>query len=187
MNIIGGKFRNRRLLVPKGAVTRPTSAIMRKSLFDICRPMIDQAVVLDLFAGSGAIGIEAISRGAAHVTFVDREKDAIFCIKENIKALRVEEQASCILADATAALEKLKKKGAHFDLIYVDPPYNLKEKYKEILHYIDEENLLNPSGLLFIEEAEASSIAPQTLALSHLLFEETRRFGKSLLHKFTRG
>ena len=92
LRILGGTFRNRLLKSPKGEQTRPTLAVMRKSVFDILQTQIEGAAFLDLYAGSGAMGLEALSRGASHATFVDANRFALSCIEDNICLLKVENQ-----------------------------------------------------------------------------------------------
>ena len=92
LRIIAGEFRNRLLKSPKSLQTRPTLAILRKAVFDILQPYIHQAHFLDLFAGSGLMGIEALSRGASHTTFVDNDRNAIRCIRENISLLNLQKR-----------------------------------------------------------------------------------------------
>ena len=89
LRIIGGKFKGRLIKTPKGEKTRPTSAILRKAVFDICQNQITDARFLDLFAGSGAMGLEALSRGASHATFVERDKHSVSCLKENLALLNL--------------------------------------------------------------------------------------------------
>src|SRR3972149_174780 len=123
MRIIGGKWGGRALKAPKGTQTRPTLAITRKAVFDICQFAMSDAEVLDLFAGSGAMGLEALSRGALHVTFVDKSNEAIRCIRENLQTLDAEAAATILQADAMSALKKLEGRKKIFSFIYIDPPY----------------------------------------------------------------
>jgi 16S rRNA (guanine966-N2)-methyltransferase len=185
LTIIGGEFRNRKLKTPKGDVTRPTSAVLRKSVFDICMSHITDAHFLDLFAGSGAMGLEALSRGAAHATFVERDKNALRSIQENIALLKVESQCSVLATDILTALKRLQKQGDTFDLIYIDPPYDNVEITPLILNFIDQHALLKPDGILFVEEGIPSHLTPETRPYPHLLHQKSRRFSQSLLHQFT--
>ncbi len=176
MNIIGGEFRGRKLHSPKGDKTRPTSAILRKAVFDICRSEIEGALFLDLFAGSGAMGLEALSRGAKLSVFIDKDKNAIQCIKANIAALKLEDQAKVIMGDVLAALRRLN---THFNIIYIDPPYDLAHLIPKILDLVV---IKNKHALVFVEEGEPSSLKIEELtALRH---KDSRKFGNSLLHKF---
>lgn len=183
LRIIGGIFRNRPLKAPKHAMTRPTSGILRKSVFDICQPYIENARFLDLYAGSGAMGLEALSRGASHATFVDQDKQALQCIKDNIQSLKVEDKTEVIKSDVLAALKHLR---GPFDLIYVDPPYALTAPVLDILKWADEHDLLASGGILFIEGSHPSHLKPSENAWQRLSYKDSRKFGDSLLHQFTR-
>ena len=181
--IISGYLKNRQLVSPKGTQTRPTSGMLRKALFDICRPYLEGAKVLDLFAGSGAVGFEAISQGASHVTFIEKDRLALDCIKKNIEILGIKDQCKLIAGDALLHIERLKDP---FDIIYIDPPYSegyLKKK-KTILELIDEKMLLKQEGLLFIEEEASCTQDYETLEMKNLRFKDLRRFGKSILYQF---
>lgn len=123
--IIAGRFRGRRLLVPTGRDIRPTTDRMRERLFSMLMhpryPDIVGAQVADLFAGTGALGLEALSRGAAHVTFVEKSSASLACLKENIKALGAEGETSIMQASASA----LPAARAPHDFIFMDPPYRM--------------------------------------------------------------
>lgn len=181
LHVIGGTLRNRPLKAPKTTLTRPTTAILRKSVFDIVRPFIQGATFLDLFAGSGAIGIEALSNGASHATFVDQNQEAIRCIHENLKTLKLEEQAAVIQGSVMSVLKRLK---TSFDLIYCDPPYDKAALHLEILAFLDASSLIKSGGYVFLEEAYPSKLDLDKLPLKNLLHKNSRHFGKSLLHQF---
>ncbi len=161
MHIIGGKYKKRPLESPKGDQTRPTTSQLREAVFNICQQSIENATFLDLCAGSGAMGLEALSRGARHATFVDSSRTAITCIKKNIATLKVESQTTVYLTDALKALHKFD---TTFDIIYLDPPYGLGLSLP-ILTFLDSHPLLNPGGTLFIEEANLKLPPLTTLTL----------------------
>lgn len=123
MRIIAGEFRGRRLLAPKGQDVRPTTDRMRERLFSILGhgkyPAIDDARVADIYAGTGALGLEALSRGASHVTFVEKARASIDCINENIQTLGVKDRTSIMRSDARA----VRAVTAPFDIVFMDPPY----------------------------------------------------------------
>ncbi|HEY8866578.1 MAG TPA: 16S rRNA (guanine(966)-N(2))-methyltransferase RsmD [Solirubrobacteraceae bacterium] len=121
MRVVAGVHGGRRLRPPPGAGTRPTGERVREALFAILGP-IEGAIVLDLFAGSGALGIEAISRGAAAATFVDSTPRAIAAVRENLRELGIGD-AKVVRADARAALRKARAAGRQYDLVFLDPPY----------------------------------------------------------------
>jgi 16S rRNA (guanine966-N2)-methyltransferase len=184
LTIIGGSLRSRALKSPKGDKTRPTTAIVRKAVFDMLAPEIEEAHFLDLFAGSGAMGIEALSRGASYATFVESGKEALYCIRNNLTALKLEGQSTILSYDVQKALETLKKKNAQFEIIYCDPPYALASIHREILAFLGENPLLIKGGTLFLEEASPSFLDVKQITLKRLVHKDSRRFGKSLLHRY---
>jgi 16S rRNA (guanine966-N2)-methyltransferase len=120
MRIVAGQWRGRRLVVPRGLQTRPTSDRVREALFSILGPL-DGARVLDLFAGSGALGLEALSRGAAQATLVERAAPALRALRANVAALGAD--AEIVAGDARAFLSNAREQGAQYDLVFLDPPY----------------------------------------------------------------
>ena len=144
------------MVTPKGYETRPTSDITKETLFNVMSPYIySDTRFLDLFAGSGAIGIEAVSRGAKEAVFVEKSKDAIRCIEENLKTCRFEARTQVMKLDVMSALNILSgKKGAEasFDIIFMDPPYQ-EGLEKTVLKYIVNAGLLDPEGLIVVESA----------------------------------
>ena len=125
MRVIAGRFKGRRLKAPTWAGLRPTSDKLRETLFNILAPRVVGARVLDGYAGTGAIGIEALSRGAAHVTFIEKNRRAAALIEENLKACGVEGGYTIQCAEVAAALDAVPAADA-FDLILLDPPYDLE-------------------------------------------------------------
>ncbi len=124
MRIVAGEFRGRRLSAPAGRETRPTADRVREAIFSLVGP-VDGMSVLDLFAGSGALGLEALSRGAAAVTLVDRSPRAAACLRANVAALGVEDRARLVIRDWRAALAAERAAGRTYDLVVLDPPYTL--------------------------------------------------------------
>lgn len=186
MRIIGGEFKNRLLKAPKGLKTRPTLAIMRKAVFDMLQFTIPNARFLDLFAGSGLMGIEALSRGAAHAAFIDNDRTAIRCIEDNLKLLNLQNKSEVHLCDAFTALQKFAKKKSAFDVIYIDPPYKLSQDtsiLQELLLFIDTHSLLSEQGILLIEETTPPRLS-SALELASLHFVNTRKFSDSVLHQY---
>ncbi len=121
--IIAGQHRGRRLVVPKGQNVRPTTDRMRERLFSILMhgkyPTLGGARIADVFAGTGALGLEALSRGAAHVTFVEKSRDSLDCLRANIAALQAQDQTNIVATQATA----LPASNQAYDFIFMDPPY----------------------------------------------------------------
>jgi 16S rRNA (guanine966-N2)-methyltransferase len=189
MHIIAGLYRHRKLMTPKGELTKPTASRLRESLFNICQGYIQQARFLDLFAGSGAMGFEALSRGAQSATFVDNSQEAIRCIEQNRKQLGVESQTQLLKGSVFQKLHWLNEHDQQFDIIFADPPYRTlvpEEKnmfYSEkIVRLIDEMSLLAPEGILFIEEALEAE--PALTNLKNLQLKNSRRMGKTVLQQY---
>jgi 16S rRNA (guanine(966)-N(2))-methyltransferase RsmD len=153
LRIIAGKYRGRNLKSPPSLDTRPTSDRLRETLFNVIAPRIEDARFLDLCAGSGAIGIEALSRGAGHVTFVDRSRKMCGLIESNLDLCRVpEEQTEVILAEATAFLRQTAARNSGpWDLVFLDPPY--KSNYGALIESFGSSSasLLDDNGLLIVE------------------------------------
>src|SRR5688572_29759392 len=138
MRIIAGKYRGRHLKRPPSAQTRPTSDRLRETLFNVLAPRVEGARFLDLCAGTGAVGIEALSRGAEHVTFVDQSRKMCSLVEANTSALGiVEKEFEIVNADASAyLLRHAKKERERFDIIFFDPPY--ATDYDSVLSFIAE-------------------------------------------------
>src|SRR5262249_38699790 len=133
MRIIAGTLRSRQLKPLKKLRIRPTSDMLRETLFNILSLQVEGARFLDLFAGTGAVGIEAISRGAAHVVFVENQRGAAHLISENLALLDISEGARLIAADALAAITKLEaERAAPFDFVFLDPPYANERDYHSV-------------------------------------------------------
>jgi 16S rRNA (guanine(966)-N(2))-methyltransferase RsmD len=133
MRIIAGEFRSRRLKSIPGAATRPTPDRLRETLFDILAPRIEGAMFLDAYAGTGAVGIEALSRGAAHAFFLERHRAALEAIRQNLASLDLEQRATVV---AGPVLLTLPKHSA--DIVFLDPPYALEREYAAVLELLSE-------------------------------------------------
>jgi 16S rRNA (guanine966-N2)-methyltransferase len=125
MRVIAGEAHGRRLRAPRGLVTRPATARIRASIFSRLAARMDLtgARVLDLFAGSGSLGLEALSRGASRAVFVDSSREAASAIRDNLRVLGLEERAEMIVGAVERAISMLAARGEHFDLVFVDAPY----------------------------------------------------------------
>jgi 16S rRNA (guanine(966)-N(2))-methyltransferase RsmD len=134
MRIIAGTFRSRTLEAPPGLATRPTSDRLRETLFNVLAPRIAGSFFLDLYAGSGAVGIEALSRGAAHVTFVERAPAALSALRDNLAKLGLTAGFRIHAGGVAAFMRKLKPIPGHcFDLVFLDPPYDEAQEYAATL------------------------------------------------------
>ena len=188
LKITGGLFKGRMIDAPKGKTTRPTSEKLRKTMFDICQMKTEDSTVLDLFAGSGALGLESISRGANFAYLVDNDHSAQTCILQNAKALQIENKASLIKLDVFKAIDKLEKSNIKLDLVFIDPPYatdklpiGLAEK---VLANLDGSGILNPECLVFLEEGRYFNEERALQSLSHLKLKSKRQAGDSSLFEF---
>jgi 16S rRNA (guanine966-N2)-methyltransferase len=172
MRIVAGRFGGRRLRAPAGRATRPTSDRVREALFSILGERVVGADVLDLFAGSGALGLEALSRGAAGATFVDSAPAAIRAVNDNLATL--ETGAEVRREDALRFLGGAARAGRHYDLVFLDPPYRLAERLGRPLS--DALPAVLAPGAVVV--AESDHRAP--LALTLPLHDE-RRYGDTLI------
>jgi 16S rRNA (guanine966-N2)-methyltransferase len=189
MHIIAGNYKNRILSTPKGNQTRPTSSRLREALFNICQGSIVNTSFLDLFAGSGAIGLEALSRGASKAVLVDSSKECGRCISKNVDSLKVQSQATVLCNDVFAAIKKLSSSGNAFDIIYADPPYEMMGTFngqvlpysQQVLSLIDTLPLLKVGGYLYIEDV----FTPEQLGeVPTLKLISKRRIGSTHLCEF---
>lgn len=161
MRVIAGKLGGRKLKAVPNKRTRPTSDRVKEAAFQIIGPFFQEGKCLDLFSGSGSLGIEAISRGIDHTVFIDKQQGAIHTIKENIRTMKITEQTEVYQMDAFQALRVLGRKKDHvFDLILIDPPYKTVE-FDTLFNEIEKFNLLKENGIIFCEH-DPSEHLPQT-------------------------
>ena len=171
MRIIGGEARGRRLVAPEGTDTRPTADKTRESLFNILMRDVPEARALDLFGGTGALALEAMSRGAKSAVICDVSVSALKAIQVNVRSVMKDHPGVRVIkADYRAALKSLA--GEAFDLIFLDPPYRLKEAYAISAQLILEHSLLAPGGILI---AERSGDTPITWP-APLVIKDTRTY-----------
>jgi 16S rRNA (guanine966-N2)-methyltransferase len=161
MRIIAGQYRGRRLLVPKGNSIRPTSDKVRGAIFNalVSQGAIENVRVLDCFAGSGALGLEALSRGARHCSFIDISKSSLTLARENAALLGALDHADFLLKDATR-LEPLRASAEKYDLIFLDPPYR-KSMVEPVLSRLTDGEWLNADAVI-VAEVEAEYAVPCT-------------------------
>lgn len=182
MRITGGFLKNQPLIAPKVKTTRPTSEKLRQTVFDIAQHHMTDSHFLDLYAGSGAMGIEALSRGAKEATFIEKERTALATLRENLNNLNLAPLATILPGDVLTVLKKLK--GKTFELIYIDPPYDQGLQMKTLI-LIDELDLLHKQGLLFIEEGIHGEFTIPSL--KNLELKKKRKVGSSFLLEFIRN
>ncbi len=160
--ILAGQGKGRRLKSPRGLATRPTGARVRQTLFDILAPELPGARFLDAFAGSGAIGLEALSRGAMRVVLVETSAPAVEALRENLRALAgLGSEVQVFRQDARVALAALADRGARFDVVYLDPPY-AGELYEALLEQIGTTGLLAEGGVAVAEHFH-KRVLPETI------------------------
>jgi 16S rRNA (guanine966-N2)-methyltransferase len=157
MRIIAGQHKGRRLQTLDGLQVRPTSDRLRETVFNILSPLIADARFLDLCAGSGAIGIEALSRGAGSVAFIENNRRAHQTISDNLKHCGIVDGVRVINRDALTALKYLNSHGEQFDLVYFDPPYDI-ELYSPVLWLFAKGQLLAPDGWLLAEHRRLADL-----------------------------
>jgi len=171
MRVIAGKFRSRVLAKFEGEDIRPTSDRVKESLFGILTPLLSDSRVIDLFCGSGSLGIEAISRGAKRVVFNDRSPESIAVLRKNLSALKITE-AEVYTADYKQLLLSV---GGKFDIIFADPPY--KANYAEdIFKAVEDRGILSDGGVIVYE-----SEAPVECSSPYFYVSDVRKYGRTVL------
>jgi 16S rRNA (guanine966-N2)-methyltransferase len=183
MRIVGGEGRGRRLRAPRGLRTRPTAERVREALFDIVGPAVAGTRVLDLFAGTGAVGIEALSRGAARAVFVEKDPAALRALRANLAAVGASRaQARVVGDDALGCLDRLAAEEGAFDLVFLDPPYD-GALAQRALARLAGSALLGPGARVVVQHFVKTAVtAPAGLVPAR----EPRRFGDTAL-TFLRG
>jgi 16S rRNA (guanine966-N2)-methyltransferase len=151
MRIIAGKYRSRTLRSLKGQMLRPTSDRLRETLFNILGPAVGGATFVDLYAGTGAVGIEALSRGARHAIFVEQYAPAVALIRRNLEALGIGAEAEILGMDVARAIERLEARRVHAQFVFVDPPYAADAEYESALDALGESPLVAPDGRVIVE------------------------------------
>ncbi|PIE70172.1 MAG: 16S rRNA (guanine(966)-N(2))-methyltransferase RsmD [Deltaproteobacteria bacterium] len=177
MRIIAGACRRKPLNSVPGMETRPTSDRIRESIFNILRDMVREAVVLDLFAGTGALGLEALSRGAKQALFIDRAPAAIKTIKRNIAGCGVEDRATVKKWDVVRDLNCLKNQAPPFSLVFIDPPYG-KGWIRPALQHLAAASCLAPEAVLVIEH---TSDEREWKEIPYFFPHDQRKYSKTLV------
>jgi len=180
VRVIAGAFKGRRLVVPRGSTTRPTADQVRTALMDTLAPYLASARMLDLFAGAGGVGLEALSRGAAHATFVEREPRAVAALEANVRALGVEARSRVLRLDVTRALALLERERARFDVVFLDPPYET-DLTMTTLDGLGSRALVEPGGRVIAQHLTKRPPAAEVRGLQAF---RSRRFGETTLTFF---
>jgi len=171
LRVVGGEARGRRLKTPKGI--RPTQGIVKEAIFNLVGPAVDGVLVLDLFAGSGALGIEALSRGAAAVTFVDREPRGLAILRQNLDALELKARANVVRGDVVRWLESSPEQIKQAGFVFMDPPYE-DPVLDRALKAIDRE----VTGAIVVVEHSRRQELP---SLARLQVDRQRRYGDTVV------
>jgi 16S rRNA (guanine966-N2)-methyltransferase len=151
MRVIAGKFRSRKLATPPGVTTRPTSDRLRETLFNVLAPALADTVFLDLYAGSGAVGIEALSRGARQVYFAESDRKAARAIRDNLKSLEIDEGTELLEREVMLALRLLDSQAVRCDVVFLDPPYESHGAYEQVLGFLSQSRLLHAESMVIAE------------------------------------
>ncbi len=176
MRVISGSARGRKLIAPEGLDTRPTTDRVKESVFNIINPYLPAENILDLFAGSGAMGIEALSRASRHGVFVEQNKEALSVIKKNLADTRLTDRAEIFQTDAFSYLNRTQKK---FDIIFLDPPYN-KGLLTAAMGEIHKHSLLADNGII-VTESEYGGELPSGDGFDLI---KTAKYGKTVISVF---
>ncbi|GAA4063920.1 16S rRNA (guanine(966)-N(2))-methyltransferase RsmD [Amphibacillus indicireducens] len=176
MRVVSGKLKGRSIETINNQLTRPTSDKVKESLFNMIGPYFKEGVALDLFAGSGGLGIEAISRGITHAVFVDQQRRAVQVIKKNLKLLNIDGQAEVYQNDAFRALKALGKREAKFDLIFLDPPYE-KNYYQDLIDEITKQRVATSNALIICEHGKSQVLPKKVREFNKI---RTENYGSSI-------
>jgi 16S rRNA (guanine966-N2)-methyltransferase len=184
MRVISGSARGRKLKSPKTSETRPIMDRVKTALFDILAPEILGMRVLDLFAGVGSVGIEALSRGATAATFVERSPEAFRLVRENLAITGLSDRAEVLRTDAFAYLQQAAASGRRFDLVYVAPP-QYEGLARQALAQLDTAPLTEPDGLVIVQVHPQERGELDSLPLTRLRRYDERKYGSTLLLFYT--
>lgn len=158
MRVIAGTARRTQLKTPEGMDTRPTTDRIKETLFNMLQPYICECSFLDLFSGSGAIGIEALSRGAEWAVFLEQKDEPVCCIKENLKKTKLEDKAELVKSDVIVGLKQLEARNEYFDIVFMDPPYNCNLE-KKVLEYLSHSSLVDKDTTIVFEASMDTDIS----------------------------
>lgn len=175
MRVIAGNYKGRTIKPVPGKYTRPTSDKVKEAIFHMMGPFFSGGKCLDLFAGSGSLGLEALSRGMEHVTFVDQQGRAIQTINDNLKTLNINTRAEVYRMDAFRALHMLAKQQSMFELILIDPPY-LKVDYELLLNKLIDLKLMQANGIIYCEHGSEETLPS---SIPHLTLVKQVNYGQT--------
>ncbi len=184
MRVVAGKAKGKLLLAPPGKDTRPITAMMKEALFSMWHFSLPGSAFLDLFAGSGSMGIEAISRGAKKAVFVENHRIAVDVIQKNIVNCKFDREAEVYQDDVFRRIPLLSRQGERFDIIYLDPPFTVSSIFIPVMETLAKENILNPDGVIAIR-SEKNFDMPD--AFGDLVKYKEKKYGISVIHFYRLG
>ncbi|MCP3031082.1 16S rRNA (guanine(966)-N(2))-methyltransferase RsmD [Halobacillus sp. A1] len=176
MRVISGEHKGRQLRPVPNHKTRPTTDKAKESLFQMIGPFFDGGSALDLFAGSGGLGIEALSRGVNDCIFIDQQQKAVQVIHQNLEMLRLKDRAEVFKTDAYVAMKAASKRGLKFNYIFLDPPYK-KFSYRELIEKLVQYDLL-AENVIIVCEHDASEEVPEKVM--HLKLMKSEKYGSNI-------
>ncbi len=177
MRIISGEFKSRKIQFPKNRLTRPMTDRSKETVFNILSTLVQGKHALDLYAGSGSLGLEAISRGALDAVFVDQADWAVKVIRKNLEDLHLEKKANVIQMDVLRSIDKLKRMGLGFSVVFVDPPFN-QGLVKKTLIKLDQSGIVLPFGQVIVGHTRQEEL-PESLP--QLKLARTKKVGQACL------
>lgn len=183
MRITGGTLRGRKLIAPKGSAIRPMRDQVRSALFSILGDLVEGSRFLDLFAGTGSVGLEALSRGASFAVFVDESREAVKIVERNLQELGLAARAEILQDDVFRALERLHRRGERFDLVFVGPPYGQELAHKA-LERLGELSLLCDDALVVTEVFKKEQLEGR---YGSLTLVDERTYGDNALKFYRRA
>ncbi len=182
MRIISGSAKGRRLKAPPGLNTRPITDMIKEALFNVWGNRIYEAKMLDLFAGSGSVGIEALSRGAEYVVFVDNSNSAVKVIRENLNHCNFESGFDIYRGDVFQVLKRIANRSAKFDLVYIDPPFTQDHLFKKVMELLSQLDILESDGIVVIRTPRKKDMP----SFEPLYKYRHDNYGESSLHYYRR-
>ncbi|MEQ8200802.1 MAG: 16S rRNA (guanine(966)-N(2))-methyltransferase RsmD [Syntrophomonadaceae bacterium] len=182
MRVISGTAKGRRLKAPPGLNTRPVTDMIKEALFNVWGSRVLDACVLDLFAGSGSVGIEALSRGARKVIFVDNSNAAVRVIRENLDHCRFQSGFDILRGDVFQALKRLVSQGLQFDLVYIDPPFTREDIFEPLMEAVSRADILSADGIAVIRSPRKKAMPSFPLLVKYRQGD----YGESSLHYYCR-
>lgn len=180
MRVISGKLKGKKLFSLKGQTLRPTSDRVKEAIFDILQDQIRGKKVLDLFGGTGALGIEALSRGARSAVFVEESTRSLAALRKNIKECRLKEQAEVLAREAQTGIKILETRGESFELIFLDPPYG-RGLARRVLQALSRSSIVSPGTLIVAEH----SLSEELDSIPSWQRVDLRRYGRTQVSFFS--